>query len=408
MIPCYSLFDLNEYIRRVVALNFQQAVWIAAEIAQVGQSKGHYYLDLVQKGPGDDIVAQSQAVLWASDYRRLRAGMGAALDAILRDGLEVKMQVRVDYHERYGLKLIITDLDPAYSFGQIELRRRQVIRDLQEQGLLERNRSLPLSPALQRIAVVSSEGAAGFQDFREHLAQNAFGYRFHCRLFASAVQGKSAGAELSEALEQIALQHTRFDAVAIVRGGGARLDLAAFDDIELCKKVAQMPLPVFSGIGHDADETVLDLVAHTALKTPTAVADQLIQHNLFFENALLQLADNIRSAGQSGIRSHALDLERLETAANWKTNELLRNKAQQLIWIEQHLPAMAAQILRNRDRQLEQMEAVCAALHPDNVLRRGYSLTLKDGKILQSASDAEPGDLLETRLQDGVLLSRVE
>lgn len=408
MPPCYSLFDLNEYIRRVMALNFQQALWITAEIAQIGQSKGHYYLDLVQKGPGDDIVAQSQAVLWAGDYRRLRAGMGAELDAILRDGLEVKMQVRIDYHERYGLKLLITDLDPAYSFGQIELRRRQTIQALRENGLLERNRSLPLPPVFQRIAVVSSEGAAGFQDFREHLAQNAFGYRFHCRLFASAVQGKNAGAELRDALEQIALQHTRFDGVAIVRGGGARLDLAAFDSIDLCATVAQMPLPVFSGIGHDIDETVLDLVAHAALKTPTATADHFIQHNLFFENTLLQLAGQVRTTAEFRTRTHALELERLETAAKWKTNELLRNKAQQLTWIEQNLPGMATQILRNRDRQMDQIEAVCAALHPDNILRRGYSLTLKDGKALRSASDAAPGDLLETRLQDGVLHSRVE
>ena len=166
----YTLFDLNEHSRRVLALNYRQALWIAAEIAQAGQSRGHFYLDLVQKGADDDIVAQSQAVLWASDFRRLRSTLGADLDAVLREGLAVKMQVRVDFHERYGLKLVITDLDPAFTFGQIEIRRRQTIQTLRELGLLERNRSLPLPPVLLRIAVVSSEGAAGFEDFREHLA----------------------------------------------------------------------------------------------------------------------------------------------------------------------------------------------------------------------------------------------
>lgn len=404
----YSLFDLNEHIRRVLALNYRQALWIAAEIAQAGQSRGHFYLDLVQKGADDDIVAQSQAVLWASDFRRLRSTLGADLDAVLREGLAVKMQVRVDFHERYGLKLVITDLDPAYTFGQIEIRRRQTIQTLRELGLPERNRSLPLPPVLQRIAVVSSEGAAGFQDFREHLAKNTFGYRFDCQLFASAVQGKNAEVELREALDQIALQNTRFDCAVIVRGGGARLDLAAFDGLELCRTVAQMPLPVFTGIGHDVDETVLDLVAHASLKTPTAVADYLLQHNLFFENEILRLAGDVRLTGDYRLKFNQLELERFETATHWSSRERLRAAAQTLDALETALPGLASQTLRHHHLRLEQIEALCAAVHPDKVLRRGYSLTLKNGKVLTSASEAEAGDVLETRLKKGTLISKVQ
>lgn len=403
----YSLFDLNEHIRRVLALNYQQPIWVAAEIAQVGQSRGHYYLDLVQKGAGDDILAQSPAVLWATDFRRLRSSFGSDLDMVLREGLEVKMQVRVDFHERYGLKLIIADLDPAYTFGQLELRRRQTIQTLRELNLLERNRSLPLPTVLQRIAVVTSEGAAGFQDFREHLEKNTFGYRFDCQLFASAVQGKNAESEIQLALEMILAKKQNFDCVVIVRGGGARLDLAAFDGLELSKTVAQMPLPVFTGIGHDVDETVLDLVAHTALKTPTAVADFLLQHNLFFENEIFRLTENIRSASGFHLKNNQLGLERLEMSARLGSRERLRSSAQRLVSLEESLPLLTFQLFRNQNQRLEQAEAICRAFQPESILRRGYSLTLKEGKVVTSSSKVSTGDLLETRLRTGTIYSKI-
>lgn len=408
MTNVYSLFDLNEYIRRVLALNFQQPVWITAEIAQAGQSRGHFYLDLVQKGADDDLVAQNQAVLWAGDYRRLRLAIGPNLDAILREGLELKMQVRVDFHERYGLKLLIADLDPAYTFGQLELRRRQTVQTLRDLGLLERNRTLPLPKVLQRIAVVTSEGAAGFQDFREHLGDNSFDYRFECQLFASSVQGKNAESELLKALSAVAARHTDFDCTVIVRGGGARLDLAVFDGLELCKKVAQMPLPVFTGIGHDVDETVLDLVAHASLKTPTAVADFLLQHNFVFENDLFRLAENIRAVGDFQLKTNQLELERLETSARLGSREQVRAAAQRLHILEENLPALAQRFVQNHKWRLEQAEAICQAFQPEGILRRGYSLTLKNGKAVTSASEVEAGDLLETRLREGTVRSKVE
>lgn len=404
----YTLFDLNEHIRRVLALNFQQTLWITAEIARAGQSRGHFYLDLVQKGEGDSLLAQAQAVLWAGDYRRLRLQLGAELDLVLRDGLEVKMQVRVDFHERYGLKLLVTGIDPAFTAGQLNLRRRQTIQTLRELGLLERNRSLPLPPVLQRIAVVTSEGAAGFQDFREHLEKNTFGYRFKCALFAASVQGKTAETELIAALEQVAGRHDEFDCAVVVRGGGARTDLAVFDGLELCKTVAAMPLPVFTGIGHDVDESVLDLAAYAALKTPTAVADFLLQHNLFFENEILGLGAQIRETANYMLKISQLELGRLETALHWSSRERMGAAEQRLDAIEKALPALASQLLRHRHRQLDHVEAVCLALHPENVLRRGYSMTLKGGKVVTSPAEVATADLLETRVSGGTIVSRVE
>ncbi|MCB9354157.1 MAG: exodeoxyribonuclease VII large subunit [Lewinellaceae bacterium] len=400
----YSLYDLNEHIRRVLALNFQQPVWITAEIAQLGQSRGHLYLDLVQKGEGDELIAQAQAVLWAGDLRKMRARLASDLDAVLREGQEVKMQITVDFHERYGLKLVIADLDPAYTFGQLELKRRQTIETLRGLDLLERNRRQPLPKVLQRIAVISSENAAGFRDFQEHLTQNAFGYGFSCRLFASSVQGKNAEAELLEALQTI--DTTRFDCIVIVRGGGARLDLSAFDGLELCKRVAQMPLPVFTGIGHDVDETVLDLVAHAALKTPTAVADFLLQHNLSFENELLQLAARLRSAGDQQLKISQLELQQAEQALRWNAGAQLRASFERVDRIAETLPQIVRARLRGQAQKLEAAEAVCLALHPENVLKRGYSMTYKDGKPLMDASEVASGDLLETVLLKGTVLSK--
>lgn len=406
----YTLLDLQAYIRQVLALNFQENLWITAEIAQVGRSRGHLFLDLVQKGPDaqSGVAAQIQAVVWQRDYQRLRLSIGFALDEVLREGREVRLCVRVDYNERYGLKLIVADADAAYTFGRLELQRRQTIDTLRQLGLLERNRTLPLPSVLQRIAVVTSEGAAGFQDFREHLTQNPFGYTFHCQLFSAAVQGKSLEAEIIAALEAVAAQRHRFDCVAVLRGGGARLDLAGFDALELCKTAAALPLPLLTGIGHDTDETVLDLVAHTALKTPTAVADFLIQHNLFFENNLARLAEHFRTAADRHLRIKNLEIANLEAALHWGAQSCIRSAHQHVDAIAAGLPALIRQRLHRAADDLHRADTLCNALHPEAVLRRGFSLTLKDGKALTHANAAKPGDLLETHLQDGVLVSRVE
>lgn len=402
-----TLFRLHEHLRRVVALNYQQPLWVTAEIVQVGQSRGHFYLDLVQKGDDGNAIAQAQAILWAADHRRIRAALGPNADAVLRPGLQVRLQIRVDFHERYGLKLHVTDLDPAHTFGQLEIQRQQTLLLLRQAGLLDRNRSLPLPFVLQRVAVVSSEGAAGFQDFREHLEQNPLGYRFHCQLFNSSVQGDNAAVELKAALTEIAFHRDEFDCAVVIRGGGARLDLAAFDDAQLCQTVALMPLPVLTGIGHETDETVLDLVAHTALKTPTAVADFLLQHHLIFENQILRAAENLRFSAHFHLNTQHIELERCEATLRWSSRERIATAARHLGVLESDLPRAADQILRAHAQQLTQVEAICAALHPDQVLRRGYSVTTRNGHPLRSATEVKPGDVLHTRWHDGSVNSKI-
>ncbi len=402
-----TLFELNEHIRRIVALNFPQPLWVSAEVAQIGESKGHFYLGLVQKGEDQDIVAQAQAVIWAGDYRQMLSRHGMALRGVLREGLELKIQVRPDFHERYGLKLQIIDVDPSFTLGQLDLQRRQTVQALRDLGLFDKNRALVLPLVLQRIAVISSETAAGLQDFHRQLQDNDFGYQFDLQLFNAAVQGKNSEQDVLAALTLIAKKAHLFDCVVIVRGGGSRLDLSSFDGLELCKAVANLPLPVVVGIGHDVDETVLDLVANRSLKTPTAVAAFILQHNLSFEGGLLEAADQVRQLSLNFLKWRSLQLEQSISEARWAARQRLLSAQFHLDAVAQNLPLLTQQFLRNQYRALEQMDTYCAAIHPENVLRRGFSLTTKNGKAVTSPSDVLPSDTLETRVREGVIVSTV-
>ncbi|RMF22716.1 MAG: exodeoxyribonuclease VII large subunit, partial [Bacteroidetes bacterium] len=229
-----SLFELNEHLRRVVALNFPEPLWVRCELAQVSPWRGHHFLTLIEKDPeSEEIIAHSEGVFWEGDYLRAFQRVGRLLEELLQEGMEVQLKVQPVFHERHGLQLKVLDVDPSYTLGQWELRRRHILEQLQKEGLLELNRQRPLPVVLQRIAVVSSAQAAGWQDFRRHLEENEFGYRFQLRFFQVAMQGALVREEVSDALNKIAAQAADFDAVVLIRGGGARLDLAAFDDLDL-------------------------------------------------------------------------------------------------------------------------------------------------------------------------------
>jgi len=404
-----TLSDLNEHVRRVVALNFPQPVWIAAEIAQLGESRGHFYLTLVQKEENSrDIRAQAEAALWAGEFRNLYKKLGQTLHQVLREGLSVKMQVRPEFHERYGFKLHIVDIDPAYTLGQLDLQRRQTIEMLRKEGLFDLNRELTLPPVLQRIALVSSETAAGRQDFLRQLEDNRFGYAFEVTSFHAAVQGASAGPEVSRALGIIGSNFERFDCAVIVRGGGSRMDLSAFDKPELCSAAAKTPIPVLAGIGHDVDETVLDLVAHRSLKTPTAVAEFIVQHNMLFETGILELAETVRQLTSAKVREEQLLLEQTLSAARWCARQLSRNAMTRLELSESRIPVLAGYFLKKQLLALDQADHYCQTLHPDNVLRRGFSITTSNGTVVTDPARLSQGDQLETRVKSGIIRSKVE
>lgn len=397
-------------MRQVVALNFPEALWVRCEIAQLSKSRGHVFLDLVEKSETEnEPVAQASAAIWQNAYKRLQTKLGVAnLDALLQAGAEVLLKVKVEFHERYGLKLVIEDIDPSYTLGKLEQRRRQLYEQLQAQGLIGKNTALPLRPVLQRLAVISSETAAGYQDFLQHLAGNLYGYAFKTSFFAAAMQGTQVEAEVLKQLRAIQRRAGNFDAVVIIRGGGAKLDLAGFDSLALCQAIAGFSLPVFTGIGHDVDETLVDLVAHTALKTPTAVADFLLQHNLQFEGQLVELSQFLRYSASESLHAAQLQLQAGLQALHTAPKLFLARQKDQIERVAVEIPRVLGYQQREHWQKLEQMEQICQLLSIEGTLQRGFSLVLKNGKPLATAAQTQRGDALDVQFKDGTIRTVVE
>lgn len=404
----YSLFELNEYFRRVVALNFQDALWIRCEISQVNNSRGHYYLNLIEKSAEEEkIVAQSSAIIWAGKYRELRRKFKKTLDELLQNGTAVLLQVRVDFDERYGLKLIIEDIDPSYTMGQMELKRQEILAALLKKGLLDVNSQIDLPPVIQKLAIISSPTAAGLQDYLNQMATNAYGYQFSNQIFPAAMQGVNVEKEVLQQLKKIARLKENYDAVIIIRGGGSKLDLAAFDNFELGKAVAKFPIPVFIGIGHEIDETILDRVAHTSLKTPTAVADYLINRVLHFESTILEHKNYIRSTINYLVQEEKGQLSYVKKMVKLQANTQLRESAVLVAQFKQRLPLSTKNQLITAKNQLNQLEKVCQLLAPETALKRGFSITTANGKVVTDKAQVKKGDLLQTQLLEGIIKSTV-
>lgn len=407
MNEAYSLFELNTFIRRIIALNLPDLVWVKCEIAQVNKSRGHYYLDLVEKGEGNqDVLARCSAVIWAKNYKKLLRNRGTELGFLLQEGMEVQVSCKVDYHEQYGLKLSIEDIDPTYTLGKMELRRRETIRSLRDLDLIDQNGQLPLPIVLQRIAVLSAESAAGYRDYLQHLNNNEYGYAYDNQLFKTAMQGVSVEAELISQLKRIEKRASSFDCVVIIRGGGAKFDLSAFDSFELCKAIAEFPLPILTGIGHDIDETVADLVSYQSLKTPTAVADFIIQRNLFFESNIVQLGMYLNSQVGQIIHDQNILIERIHQSLNHEVQRKLENGLQMIDFIERELPKLATQTIESHKRTIQNYETILEILSPETALKRGFTITSKDGKSLFSSSEIAEGEVLTTIFWDGKIKSK--
>ncbi|KGE86223.1 MAG: exodeoxyribonuclease VII large subunit [Phaeodactylibacter xiamenensis] len=405
----HTLYELNEYIRRIIALNLPAPVWVSCEIYQLNVSRGHRYLSLVQKAEGkDQIIAQSDAVLWQRQYRKLERKLGASLIQILRSGTAVLLRVSIDFSERYGLKLVVEDIDLAYTMGQLEQQRRATFERLKAEQLLSKNsnQKLPLVP--QRLAVISSPTAAGLEDLMRQLEQNEYGYKFQVRVFPAAMQGQNAPLEVAAQIRSIQSLTRPYDVIIIARGGGARLDLAAFDDYELCVAVAECPIPVLTGIGHEIDEVLLDLVAHTALKTPTAVAEWLIDRAARFESQLVEAGYAISKLVQQQFSQQKLQLERWAQQLKYLSVQKLQREHQHIDRLRQLIPPTVRQHLKLEQQQLQQFEQLLQLLSPEATLRRGYTLTTLEGQPVTDARNVKKGDILTTRFKDGTVKSKVQ
>lgn len=377
-------------------------VWITAETSDLRTSGGHCYMELLQKDDSGRMLAKSRAVIWASAYARLGAAFYATTGSRLASDMKIMARVSVNFHAVYGFTLVITDIDPDYTVGDLARRRNRIIAQLKEDGVYDLNRTMHWSSTPCRIAVISAAGAAGYGDFVKHLHHNAARLRFTTRLFPAALQGAQTAPSVIAALDSIMAEVDSFDCVVIIRGGGAVSDLVSFDDYDLASNVAQFPLPIIVGIGHERDVTVLDFVANTRVKTPTAAAEVLI-------GRMSEAYENIRRLARAimGTVAERIASER-QQLAYWDGNlpALARNvidRARQRVGSET-ARAFAAAVrsqLARRSERLGSLGELLDALAPEATLRRGYSITRYAGRAVTDSSTLTPGAEITTTFAAG-------
>lgn len=425
-----SLFELNALVRKSVKLCLPDEYWVQAELSDVRTNySGHCYLEFVQKDPrGNALVAKARGMIWSNIYGMLKPYFERETGQTFTSGIKVLVKVTVDFHELYGYSLTVVDIDPAYTLGDMARRRKEIIRRLEEEGVLTLNKELEMPLLPQRVAVISSATAAGYGDFCNQLLNNSDGLVFYPHLFAAVMQGDKVEASVIAALNAIYKEVDRWDVVVIIRGGGATSDLSGFDTYDLAANCAQFPLPIITGIGHERDDTVIDMVSHTRVKTPTAAAEFLInrmretasdleRHISYFHQTiperiahskerLEQWVARIPSRVQMRLQHERFRQERMAVRMNtaWQTRFL---REEYRLRLEQRLAtAIEARLQRERHRlQLAQSQVEAAS--PELLLKRGYSLTLKDGKAVTDASALHPGDVLTTRVAKGEFKSKV-
>ncbi len=407
-----------------VKLCLPDEYWVQAELSDVRTNySGHCYLEFVQKDPrGNALVAKARGMIWSNIYSMLKPYFERETGQTFTSGIKVLVKVTVDFHELYGYSLTVIDIDPAYTLGDMARRRKEIIRRLEEEGVLTLNKELetPLLP--QRVAVISSATAAGYGDFCNQLLNNADGLVFYPHLFAAVMQGDKVEASVIAALNAIYKEIDRWDVVVIIRGGGATSDLSGFDTYDLAANCAQFPLPIITGIGHERDDTVIDMVSHTRVKTPTAAAEFLInrmretasdleRYITYFHQTiperiaqskerLEQWVARIPSRVQMRLQHERFRQERMAVRMNtaWQTR-LLREEYR--LRLEQRLATAIDARLQREHHRLQLAQSQVEAASPELLLKRGYSLTLKDGKAVTDASALHPGDVLTTRVEKG-------
>ena len=420
-----DLLMLQELIKESLEDNFARQLWVRAEIWDISvNASGHCYLTLVEKDEAtSNIVAKAQAIIWASTFRVLRPYFETATGEKLQAGMKVLLQIRVQYSLLYGLSLIVSNIDPNYTVGSTALERQKILDRLEREGMMDMNRTLPLPALPRRFAVISAETAAGYGDFINHLHNNGFGYKFHTELFQAPMQGAEAPAGIIAALDRIAERSGDFDAVLIIRGGGSNFDLACFDDYELAVNIAQYPLPVLTAIGHERDTHVADFIAHTYLKTPTALADYFVDIFAAEEQLVDSLATRMLMA-LKGKRAEAVTtVDRLLSRA---TGSVLLRIQRERRAVEMLLSRAAAGILSDlqvaqgridmlllraansatgrlhaESHKIELLELRLSVLNPMSILEKGFAIPLKKGQKIDSACQLTAGDGITVIFKDG-------
>lgn len=424
-----SLYEFTTRVGNAIHTNpYIQDVWVVAELSDIAVRGGHFYADLIQKDEAGRLVAKIRANLWANRFGYLRSRYFAERQEDLRNGIKVRIRGSATHHTQYGLSFNITDLDPTYiDEGDLLRRRMEILKRLADDGIADSNKAIPLDIDAQRVAIISAEGAAGLGDFINQLTGNPGNYRFTYKVFNSPMQGERAAAGVITALNAINSQRENWDCVVIIRGGGATTDMNCFDNYDLGVHVCYFELPVIVGIGHERDNCVLDYIAHTRCKTPTAVAEFLVNHQREAWQRAYDAINRITREATMRLEGENRHLSQIETFVPATATQLLERESLRMSnyataiplasgglttrehtrlegYLKQIEPATTAAIARATDR-LKAIEGMVEVLKPDNTLKRGYSITRVGGKAVKDASQVAPGTKIETLLAQGSITS---
>lgn len=404
----YSLSELLGQVGGALEKQLPGSYWVIAEIMELRENR-HCYLELIEKSEeNDSLLARVRATIWASRYGMLRPYFEASSGTPLKSGIKILCKASVAFHPVYGLSLNITDLDPSYTLGDLARKKQEVILRLRREGVFDMNRELPFPPVPQRIAVISSETAAGYGDFMETVRNNRHGFHFHTTLFPAVMQGEEAPGSITSAMEQVFESESEFDCVVLIRGGGGKADLESFNHYELAYFITQFPLPVLTGIGHERDESVADMVAHHALKTPTAVAEFLVDQLLAFEFKLSGLLDRLSASVRIRVQAGHARLERTGRDLLHLSRGLIRQHSEKLRQMELGVRKDCASRMERSREYLALLEKRTELIDPGTILKRGYSISLQNGKAVTSIRNIHPESMLETRLYQGTIISEVK
>lgn len=404
-----SLLELNLAIKDIVRQGFDSAYWVRAETSDVRPHRnGHCYLEFIEKArDGHSIVAKARGTIWASTFNLLKPYFEQETGQPFASGMTVLVKVTVDFHETYGFGLNVVDIDPSYTLGEIARNRMLVLKQLEEEGVLTLNKELPLAEPLNRIAVISSQTAAGYEDFHNQLEHNSAGLVFYSHLFPAIMQGDRSEGSIIAVLEQIYEHKELFDVVVIIRGGGSTSDLSSFDSYALATNCAQFPLPIISGIGHERDVTVLDAVAHTRVKTPTAAAEFLINRAAVTINELMNLQDRLVQTTRTILAQEESLLNGWSKDVYHTSKWVLQSNRNTLLFLNEKLRSIVQRKMEKERFAIQKYEHFVSLSLPENMLKRGYSITTHKGKTIKSVSDLLVGDVITTHFADGAVDSKI-
>lgn len=409
-----TLSMLNGIVREAIEGAMPDSYWVQAELASVRENRGHCYMELIEKVDDGAIVAQARACCWKNTWMVVGRNFSEVTGSPLSSGMKVLMRVHASFHEAFGFSWIVDEIDPTFTLGDMARRRQEIIRILTEEGVIDLNKQLSISPFCQRIAVISSATAAGYGDFCNQLADNPYGFQFQTQLFPAIMQGEQVESSIIQALDKIHSSNLEsdasapFDCVVIIRGGGSTTDLSGFDTLALAENVANFPLPVITGIGHERDKSILDIVACVSVKTPTAVAEFLIANLAQTAERIDTCTQRMTLAVQQRLETEKLRLQQMEQSAkNVFSIRKLTEENRLKDYFLRLFNLSERQVIIERNK-VELLEHRATLLDPINILKRGYSMTLHNGKVVKDAASLNSGDDITIMFEKGSVSATVK